>query len=123
MNGTTSGFIMLPRDELDHPVLAEGSFSRQAAWLWLLTHMHWKPGKVETRRGRILVGRGQLAVADTFLASCWKWERTKVQRFMAALVSRDMIHTNQDQAIRVITICNHNRFLGSRPDGSEAAPS
>ncbi len=116
MNGTKSGFIILPREELDHPVLAEGRVSRLAAWLWLLTHMHWKPAKLKTKRGLISVERGQLVVADTFLASAWKWERTKVQRFIAALERWDMIRIDQEQALRIITVCNHERFLGSPPD-------
>ena len=121
MNSTRSGFIIMPRDELDHPVLAARPFNRPMAWLWLLTHMHWKPDEVKTKRGLISVERGQLAVADTFLASAWKWERTKVQRFIASLERLDMIRTDQDQAIRVITVCNHERFLGSPPDGQQAA--
>lgn len=120
MNSIRSGFIILPRDELDRAVLADGPPGRSACWLWLLTHMHWKPGHVATKRGRILVGRGQLAVTDTFLASSWQWERTKVQRFIAALVRWEMIRTDHDQAVRVITICNHERFLGNPPDGQEA---
>ncbi len=110
MHGPRQGFIVLPRSQICHPLLNKGPHDERSAWLWLVMSARWAPGQLETKGGLVLIERGQLAVTDTYLADAWDWDRIKVRRFLEKITELNMICSNRDQTIRVITICDYERF-------------
>ncbi len=108
--GARQGFIVLPRSQINHPLLDTGPYDRRSAWLWLVTSARWARGELNTKGGLVLIQRGQLAVTDTYLANAWDWDRMKVRRFLDAITQANMIRSDRNQAIRVITICNYEQF-------------
>jgi hypothetical protein len=100
------------RSVWDHPRLRRGKkpFSRLEAWIWLLSEASWRPRRVRLPSGVFPIERGQLAHSIRFMATAWKWETTKVVRFLNDLKTDTMIATETATGITVTTICNYDKY-------------
>lgn len=105
------GVFAVDRGIWEHDVLLENiPFSRREAWLWLVSEAAWKPHKRRLAGRPIEVKRGQVAASLRFIASKWRWNEARVRRFLAALISDDMIVATTDAGVTVITICKYNEY-------------
>ena len=120
---TVAGFIVLPRDEMTEPALAIERANAQNAWLWLVLAARFAAGPVKTSRGRVHLERGQVAMSDSFLMEAWQWKRGAVRRFISRLQRADMIRIETGQCVRVITICDYERFQEFRSRADHKAAS
>ena len=105
-----SGTVNIARSLFDHAVFADEPKTEREAWIWLIMEASWKP---RTRRvGAVVVEtqRGQLAASVRFLASAWKWTAPKVQRYLKRLEKMEMIRTQADTGVTVISICNYDQY-------------
>lgn len=105
------GVFAVDRGIWDHDVLAENEpFSRREAWLWLLSEAAWKPHKRRIIGRTIELARGQYAGSLRFIGSKWRWNEPRVRRFLAALISSEMIDANTDAGVTVITVCKYDEY-------------
>jgi len=105
------GVFAVDRGIWDHDVLVSSDpFSRREAWLWLLSEAAWKPHRRRLAGKPIEVGRGQVAASLRFIASKWRWSEPRVRRFLAALISDEMIDAKTDAGVTVITICKYDQY-------------
>lgn len=105
-----SGTVNIARSIFDHAVFADEPKTEREAWIWLIMEASWKP---RTRRvGSVVVNteRGQLAASVRFLAGAWKWTAPKVQRYLKRLEKMEMIRSEADAGVTVITICNYDEY-------------
>jgi hypothetical protein len=99
------------RSVWDHPALQERrAFSRREAWIWLVSEAGWKQRRVRHAGHTFTIERGQLAHSIRFMAKAWRWEQTKVVRFVTDLKTETMITTETATGITVTTICNYDRY-------------
>lgn len=113
-----SGFVVMQREALDHPLLRDGD--RFRAWFWLIAHACWKPTRVIIKGEIIELGRGDMTFSQRFLAEKWGWSKSRVDRFMSDLRDHNMIETRSKngatknhaagQGQAVITICNYDKY-------------
>lgn len=106
----TSGVFAVDRGVFDHPVFADEPFSEREAWLYLVSEAAWKPHR--RRLGKFIcdLQRGQLAASIRFLADRWRWDRSRVHRFLLRLKREKMIETADETGISVISICNYGTY-------------
>ena len=100
----------MPRSLFSHPILGDDPYDRRSALTWLVVSARWAPGELRTLRGVVRIERGQIAATDGYLAEAWGWDRMKVRRFLKAITRANLIRTQTDQAVRVITICDYEQF-------------
>jgi hypothetical protein len=105
------GYFVVDRGIWDHDVLADAKpFSRREAWLWLVSEAAWKPHKRRIIGRSIELARGQYAGSLRFIASKWRWDNSRVRRFLDVLISAEMIDANTDAGVTVITICKYDEY-------------
>jgi len=117
-----SGFVVMHREALDHPLLRDGE--RFRAWFWLVANAAWKPTKARIKGTIVELARGELTFSVRFLAENWGWSKSRVDRFIADLRDEGMIETrtksgttsgtnaghNAGQGQSIITICNYAKY-------------
>ena len=116
-----SGTVNIARAIFDHPGFADEPKTEREAFIWLVMEASWKPR--DKRVGTIVAHteRGQLAASVRFLAGAWKWTAAKVQRYLKRLEKREMIRTQADTGLTIITICNYDEYQsGGKP--ADTAP-
>ena len=120
-NMAPGGFLIWPRDEFADPLFRIAEPNKQNAWMWLVFSARFAECQIKTSRGWVKLQRGQLAVTDGFLALAWGWGRKRVRTFLEQLQTLDMIRTEKGQALRVITICEYERFQDMRAAAAHKA--
>lgn len=88
------GYILVYRQIFDNEVLDEPDmpYSKREAWLDMLMLANFKDQESRTKTGEVIeVRRGQLLTSLQHLADRWKWEKSRVRRFLRQLSINDMI--------------------------------
>lgn len=128
-----SGFIVMHRDALDHPLLKDAD--RFRAWFWLVANAAWRPTRTRIKGQTITLERGQLSFSQRFMAEAWGWSKSRVDRFIAELRDEGMISTcskigataghNAGQGQSIISICNYDKYQDVKDDdrGNDDAKS
>jgi hypothetical protein len=105
------GVFAVDRGIWDHDVLSENEpFSRREAWLWIVSEAAWKPHKRRIIGRTIELTRGQYAGSLRFIASKWRWTEPRVRRFLAALISAEMLDASTDAGVTVLTVCKYDEY-------------
>ena len=104
-----SGFILMHRAALDHP-LFQGDSARLGAWFWLVSRACWKPTPFNIGGKMVTLDRGQVCVSIRTLADEWGWSKSSVDRFVTRLKTETMIVTEAGHGRLVITICNYDKY-------------
>lgn len=101
-----------PRGWMDKPALLPGkeAFDRRSAWSWLVENARWQDGMVNINGKTVELRRGQLSHSFRFLARAWKWDDTKVRRFLQRLTDDGEIENRSAHWQNVITICNYDEY-------------
>lgn len=122
-----TGFIVMKKDALDHPLLKDGD--RFRAWFWMLSRAAWKPTPFDVGGKVITLQRGQLCVSIRQLSDAFGMSKSTVERFLTRLKNETMIGTETGHGKLVITICNYAKYQDVKkkardesgtPDGTPA---
>lgn len=125
-----SGFIVMQRAALDHPLLKDGE--RFRAWFWLCANACWRPTLVDVGGQIIELQRGQLCFSIRYMADAWGWSKSTVDRFLHRLEAESMLSLTRSKTGTaggtgqlLITICNYEKYqsIGEQsgtPDGTAA---
>jgi hypothetical protein len=105
-----SGFILISREMLDHPVFANEPYCERLAWVWLIREAAWKDRVVRVGRAVISLRRGECAVSTRFVADRWQWSESRVRRYLGRLSKQGLIDTKSDAHATQITICNYDKY-------------
>lgn len=116
-----TGFYTLPRGWLDIPALdgEREPYCRRAAWVWLVEHARWQDGEANVVGKTVRLLRGQLSFSLRYLANAWRWEESRVRRFLARLVTDKMILSCCDAGQTILTVCNYDAYQ-VRQDNDDA---
>jgi hypothetical protein len=115
------GVFAVDRGIFSHDCFADEPFTEREAWLWLIGEAAWKARSRRIGRVDVELGRGQLAASLRFLGEQWKWNKDKVDRFLARLRDRDMIETAAATGVTVISISNYDTYQKVALPGETAA--
>jgi hypothetical protein len=127
----SGGVFAVDRRVFEHRIFADEPYTERLAWIWLLSEAGWKPKRVRTPHGMIDIGRGQLAHSQRFLAEKWRWDRSRVRRFLDLLECEKMVRIERPsfdpakgpastqqkaQPTAVLTICNYDKYQFGSPE-------
>ena len=104
-----AGHYRMTRGWMDHSMFGSDSFCKRAAWMWLIKNAAFADHKVHVGGRQIDLKRGQLVASIRRLASFWKWEKTRVQRFLKKLERSRKVQLNRDS-------WRHSRRYGAAND-------
>lgn len=105
-----TGVFAVDRGVFDHPIFANEPFTEREAWLWMLSAAAWSDKRVRVGKSVYDLKRGQLVFATRFLAERWKWNHSRVVRFLSKLKTDTMIDTLATRDATQITICKYNEY-------------
>jgi hypothetical protein len=104
-----SGFILMHREALEHPLFAKDA-QRLGAWLWMVARACWKPTKFNVQGKTVEIGRGQFCCTVRELGDAWGMSKSAVDRFLTRLRTETMIETDSGTGRLIITICNYAKY-------------
>lgn len=119
-----SGTVNIARSIFDHAIFADEPKTEREAWVWLIMKASWKSREVRIGYTVIQTQRGQIAASVRFLAAAWKWTPARVQRYLKRLEKAEMITTQADTGVTLITVCNYDEYQsgGQSPDTAAIQP-
>lgn len=93
------GYVEIYRSLQDHWLWNHDIFTSGQAWIDLLLSAEYDDNKVEWKGKFIAAARGELITSQLKLARRWKWDRSRVNRFLKKLVGEKMIsiYTDNDR--------------------------
>lgn len=115
-----SGFVVIHRAALDHP-LFKGDPARLGAWCWLIANACWKPTRFNIQGRIVTIERGQICASRHQLAEAWGWSESGVERFLTRLKTEQMIGRETGQGKSVITICNYAKYQDVKEQPGQAS--
>lgn len=104
-----TGFVALYRQATDHHLFS-GDAGRLGAWCWLISNACWRPTRFVVSGATVTIERGQVCASRAQLAKAWGWSPSAVERFLARLLTEQMIERETGQGRSIITICNYDTY-------------
>lgn len=119
------GVFAVSRKLFDHPFFAPEPYTEREAWAWMIGAAAWQPKRVRVGRCMFDLDRGQLVFSERFLAEKWRWDKSRVHRFLKRLKNEAMIHALANRDATHITICNYDehQFRGITDEPRNEPPS
>lgn len=135
------GFIVEARDSRDHAIIGYGKqvkpcdpergfcFSVNEAWRDLLHECRFRDGYVMNGGRKMLIERGSLVGAVSWLANRWNWTPKTVRGFLEKLENDGMIERVQPgleqgqqkgKQAQVLRVCNYSLFNPERDTEGQA---
>jgi hypothetical protein len=104
------GVFAVHRGVFDHPIFAPEPYTEREAWIWMLSAAAWKDTRVRVGTTVYDLKRGELVFATRFLAERWKWNHSRVVRFLKKLKTETMVNTLATRDATHITICKYEEY-------------
>jgi DNA-binding transcriptional MerR regulator len=117
-----TGWYAIHRELLSSDIWLNEPFTRGQAWVDLLGLARFKPGHVRIGPTRIDLARGQLAWSQKSLGERWRWDRSKVRRFLKELERDQRIEQRTSRLTTVITVVNYDRYQSPEPRAPQPIP-
>lgn len=112
-----AGWIKIYRQVKDNWIWKDSKVKTKfEAWMDLLLEANPKPKKVLIQNTIIQCDRGQQVRSLDTLGKDWKWDKSKVRRFLLLLQKENMIRLENVQKTTRITICNYLSYQDKRND-------
>ena len=109
-----AGFFKLQRRFFTHWLWTEPrELSRAEAFLDLLQLACFVPTTQIIQGKTVPVPRGGLVASERYLATRWKWSRTKVRLFLGQLLDERMLRLEKNHAQTILILCNYARWNDS----------
>ena len=105
------GWITLHRKISDHWLYQEKrSFSRFEAWVDILLCVNHSEQKITIEGTLLVCKRGQSLHSLETWGKRWKWDKSKVRRFLKLLESDTMIELKSERKTTRITVCKYDSY-------------
>lgn len=105
------GWISLHRQIQDHWLFKKNrAFSEFEAWLDILLSVNHDTVKVRFQQEIIECHRGESLYSLETWAKRWKWDKSKVRRFLNLLQKEHMVVTKSERKTTRLTVCNYDTY-------------
>lgn len=99
-----TGHIKIFRSVMEHPLFKNRDpYSKREAWFDILLEVNNQPQVVKIKGMDILVDRGESIKSLDTWASRWRWDKSKVRRFLSTLENEGMIAFKSDTVTDTVT--------------------
>ena len=114
-----AGWFLIGRDIGDHWIWkTQEPFDKRSAWIDLLMQANFTDFKTVYKGEVVIRKRGDVNTSVRYLAQRWKWDKRKVNRFLMALESDNMVSLNSTTDGTTITIENYSKWQDMRTTDS-----
>ena len=109
------GYVKIYRSTRDHYLFQDKNpYSKFEAWTDILLKVNYEERKVNIKNVVFVVGRGEsMRSLDTW-ASAWRWDKSKVRRFLETLQKENMVVLKNEQLSTRLTVCNYDTYQCER---------
>ena len=97
------GYIILPRAIMDEEYFAQ-KFTRTQALVDLYMLAAYVERSFNIRGNKVVVKRGQVAVAEQKLAERWHWSRNTVHKFLTELHESGKVALQRSRLINIVSL-------------------
>lgn len=97
------GYIILPRAIMDEEYFAQ-KFTRPQALIDLYMLAAYAERTFNIRGNKVVVKRGQVAVAEQKLAERWHWSRNTVHKFLSELQQSGKVALQRSRLINIVSL-------------------
>lgn len=97
------GYIILPRAIMDEEYFSQ-KFTRSQALIDLYMLAAYTDRTFSIRGNKVVVRRGQVAVAEQSLAERWKWSRNTVRKFLAEMAASKKLEQQRSRVINILSL-------------------
>ena len=97
------GYIILPRAIMDEEYFAQ-KFTRPQALIDLYMLAAYVERSFNIRGNKVVVKRGQVAVAEQKLAERWHWSRNTVHKFLSELQESGKVALQRSRLINIVSL-------------------
>lgn len=118
MGSASVSYYQMQRGWTDLALFQNEKFCSRAAWAWLVENAAWTETLIRIDHTPVSLDRGELSFSEHFMATKWRWSRSRVHRFLNELATWGMIRrrnsptrksdSSADRGQSIITICNYN---------------
>lgn len=109
------GWISLHRQIQDNWLYKkQRKFSEFEAWIDILLSVNHERAKVVIQHEILYCERGQSLYSLDTWGKRWKWDKSKVRRFLNLLKKEHMIETENERKTTRITVCNYDTYQISK---------
>lgn len=109
------GWISVHRKIQDHWLWqSKEPYDNFKAWLDILLTVNHSEQKVLIKGTLYTVKRGESIMSLDSWASRWKWNKSKVRRFLNLLQSDSMIELKNERKTTRLTVCNYDSYQDGR---------
>lgn len=129
-NPPISGYVLIARKLLNHPVVGAGkpvkpakpnkpTYSRMEAWLDLLMMASYQDKKTKIGGKLYQLETGEAVCARAYLAARWNWTDKTVRAFIERLMSHSMVTKTREakgQQANKLSICNYSEYQRPSPE-------
>lgn len=110
-----NGWISIHRQLLDHWLWKENrEFSKAEAWIDILMNVNHTPQEVVIKTTVYKVGRGESIMSLDTWGKRWKWNKSKVRRFLSLLQEQSMIELKNETQTTRLTVCKYDSYQVQR---------
>ncbi len=105
------GWVSIDRKIQNHWLWEEKrEFSKLEAWLDILLNVNHSKQKVMIKNTLFIVNRGDSINSLDTWAKRWKWNKSKVRRFLTLLENDLMIETKNEHKTTRLTVCKYDSY-------------
>ena len=104
------GFIKLYRKTVESWLWEQKPFSPGQAFIDLILSANHKTKKFPFNGKMVKVERGSFITSEVKLMDRWGWSKSKLRRFLSALVDDEKICKKTDSKKTTLTICNYETY-------------
>lgn len=98
---------IMRRGWMDDEIFRQERYTEREAFEYLISEAAWRDRIVNRLGKRISLQCGQLAHSVRRLSEKWRWDKSKVSRFLNKLENAGKIFKQTETGIMVITICGY----------------
>ncbi len=108
------GYIILPRAIMDEDYFSQ-KFTRTQALIDLYLLAAYAERTFNIRGNKVIVKRGQVAIAERSLSERWQWSKNTVHRYLKELSESGKIDLQKSHVINILSV-NYYGYDGTQID-------
>lgn len=101
----TAGYFTVPHEVAERLLALDDGAWSFGAYCWLCKKAAWGPRIEIVSRRQITIGKGQICVAQRYLAKAWNCSLGRVQRFLAMIREWNEVDYAAESGQMLITLC------------------
>jgi hypothetical protein len=113
------GWYLMHRGWMDSDVFADDPYTEREAWEWMIAEAAFDEKTISINGMPTKLKRGQFSHSLRFMATAWKWDKNKAQRFIQRLIKWGMIEIAKKSGTGqlILSVCNYSDYQNPRDSG------